>query len=142
MKTLWSVGPAKTGLTVSTLTAVLILLAGCGQQVDLYDYFGDDTTAGQPSANAAQPGQTTGGAQPANALAGNSSLGATDAALANARPSNGLQKISLKTHKVLQPLLTIFLLPILTSTSGSTWRTRLVHALILILRRANVYLER
>ena len=96
MKTLWSVGPAKTGLTVSTLTAVLILLAGCGQQVDLYDYFGDDTTAGQPSANAAQPGQTTGGAQPANALAGNSSLGATDAALANARPSNGLQKISLK----------------------------------------------
>lgn len=96
MKTLWSVGPAKSGLTISTLTAVLLLLAGCGNQVDLYDYFGDDKPAGSPSATVGQPGADTGGAQPANALVGNSSLGATDAALANARPSNGIEKVSLR----------------------------------------------
>ncbi len=100
MKTLRPVGPAKSGLTVSALTSVLILLAGCGQQMDLYDYFEDDKPAGRPAANGGQPitppGQNAGGAQPANALASNSSLGATDTALANARPSNGIERVSLK----------------------------------------------
>lgn len=96
MKTLRPVGPAKSIRTVGTLTAVVLLLAGCGQQVDLYDYFGDDKPAATPSANATPPGQNAGGAQPANALVSNSTLGATDAALADARPSNGIQKVSLK----------------------------------------------
>ena len=96
MKTLRSIGPAKSIRTASTLTAVVLLLAGCGQQVDLYDYFGDDKPAASPSATATPPGQNTGGAQPANALVSNSTLGATDAALANARPSNGIEKVSLK----------------------------------------------
>ena len=97
MKTLRPVGPARSIWTAGTLTAVMLLLAGCGQQVDLYDYFGDDDkpTAG-PTATATPPGQTAGGAQPANALVNNSTLGATDAALAGARPSNGIQKVSLK----------------------------------------------
>lgn len=96
MKTLRPVGPAKSIRTVGTLTAVVLLLAGCGQQIDLYDYFGDDNPAATPSANATPPGQNAGGAQPANALVSNSTLGATDAALADARPSNGIQKVSLK----------------------------------------------
>lgn len=99
MKTLRPTGPAKSVLTASTFTAVLLLLAGCGQQVDLYDYFGDDKPASGPSATIGQPvqpGQNAGGAQPANALVNNSTLGATDAALANARPSTGIQKVSLK----------------------------------------------
>ena len=58
--------------------------------------FGDDKPAATPSANANAPGQNTSGAQPANALVNNSTLGATDAALANARPSNGIEKVSLK----------------------------------------------
>ena len=74
----------------------MLLLAGCGQQVDLYDYFGDDKPAAGPAATATPPGQNAGGAQPANALVNNSTLGATDAALASARPSNGIEKVSLK----------------------------------------------
>ncbi|WP_108883563.1 SurA N-terminal domain-containing protein [Anderseniella sp. Alg231-50] len=89
MKTLRPSGPAKSILRVSTLTAAVLLLAGCGQQIDLYDYFDDDKPAASPSVNA-------GGAQPANALVSNSTLGATDAALANARPSSGIEKVSLK----------------------------------------------
>ncbi len=96
MKTLWPVGPAKSIRTAGTLTAVMLLLAGCGQQVDLYDYFGDDKPAAGPTATATPPGQNAGGAQPANALVNNSTLGATDAALAGARPSNGIEKVSLK----------------------------------------------
>ena len=96
MKTLRPIGPAKSIRTASTFTAVVLLLAGCGQQVDLYDYFGDDKPAASPTATATPPGQNTGGAQPANALVSNSTLGATDAALANARPSNGIEKVSLK----------------------------------------------
>ncbi|MGB5213438.1 MAG: hypothetical protein WBN88_07340 [Anderseniella sp.] len=96
MKTLRPIGPAKSIRTASTFTAVVLLLAGCGQQVDLYDYFGDDKPAAGPTATATPPGQNTGGAQPANALVSNSTLGATDAALANARPSNGIEKVSLK----------------------------------------------
>lgn len=98
---LWSGGPAKTGFTTATMAVAFLLLAGCGQQVDLYDYFGDDTSATSPSANAGQPltppGQNIGGAQPANALAGNTAFGATDTALENARPFvGGIQKVSLK----------------------------------------------
>jgi|GEM_PF-866338 len=101
MKTLRPGGPAKTGFTSATMAAAFLLLAGCGQQIDLYDYFGDDQPATGPSANAGQPfappGQNVTGAQPANALASNSTLGATDAAFANARPSvTGIQKVSLK----------------------------------------------
>lgn len=96
MKTLWSAGPAKSIRTAGTLSAVMLLLAGCGQQVDLYDYFADDKPAAGPTATATPPGQNAGGAQPANALVNNSTLGATDAALANARPSTGIEKVSLK----------------------------------------------
>jgi hypothetical protein len=96
MKTLRSFGPAKSIRTAGILTAVMLLLAGCGQQVDLYDYFGDDKPAAGPAATATPPGQNAGGAQPANALVNNSTLGATDAALASARPSNGIEKVSLK----------------------------------------------
>lgn len=96
MKTLRPTGPAKSIRTAGTLAAVVLLLAGCGKQIDLYDYFDDDKPAATPSANATVPGQNTGGAQPANALVNNSTLGATDAALANARPSNGIEKVSLK----------------------------------------------
>lgn len=96
MKTLRPVGPAKSIRTAGTLAAVMLLLAGCGQQVDLYDYFGDDKPAAGPSATVTPPGQNAVGAQPANALVGNSTLGATDAALAGARPSNGIEKVSLK----------------------------------------------
>lgn len=96
MKTLWPNGPAKPIRTAGTLAAVVLLLAGCGKQIDLYDYFDDDKPAATPSANANVPGQNAGGAQPANALVNNSTLGATDAALASARPSNGIEKVSLK----------------------------------------------
>lgn len=96
MKTLRPNGPAKSIRTAGTLAAVVLLLAGCGKQIDLYDYFDDDKPAATPSANANVPGQNAGGAQPANALVNNSTLGATDAALANARPSNGIEKVSLK----------------------------------------------
>lgn len=96
MKTLRPAGPAKSIRTAGTLTAVMLLLAGCGQQVDLYDYFGDDKPAAGPAATATPPGQNASGAQPANALVNNSTLGATDAALAGARPSNGIEKVSLK----------------------------------------------
>ncbi len=96
MKTLRPSGPAKSIRTTGTLAAVVLLLAGCGKQIDLYDYFDDDKPAATPSANANVPGQNAGGAQPANALVNNSTLGATDAALANARPSNGIEKVSLK----------------------------------------------
>ncbi|NNJ75535.1 MAG: hypothetical protein HKP56_10270 [Anderseniella sp.] len=96
MKTLRPAGPAKPIRTAGTLTAVMLLLAGCGQQVDLYDYFGDDKPAAGPAATATPPGQSASGAQPANALVNNSTLGATDAALAGARPSNGIEKVSLK----------------------------------------------
>lgn len=96
MKTLRPTGPAKSIRTAGTLAAVVLLLAGCGKQIDLYDYFDDDKPAATPSANANVPGQNTSGAQPANALVNNSTLGATDAALANARPSNGIEKVSLK----------------------------------------------
>lgn len=101
MKTLRPGGPAKTGFTAATMAAAFLLLAGCGQQIDLYDYFGDDQPATGPSANAGRPvtppGQNIAGAQPVNALASNSTLGATDAAFANARPSvTGIQKVSLK----------------------------------------------
>jgi len=71
MKTLRPVGPAKSIWTASTLTAVMLLLAGCGQQVDLYDYFGDDKPAAGPTATATPPGPNAGGAQPANALVNN-----------------------------------------------------------------------
>jgi hypothetical protein len=96
MKTLRPAGPAKSIRTAGTLTAVMLLLAGCGQQVDLYDYFGDDKPAAGPAATATPPGQSASGAQPANALVNNSTLGATDAVLAGARPSNGIEKVSLK----------------------------------------------
>ncbi len=96
METLRPSGPARSIRTAGTLAAVILLLAGCGKQVDLYDYFADDKPAANPSANVNVPGQNTGGAQPANALVNNSTLGATDAALANARPSNGIEKVSLK----------------------------------------------
>ncbi len=96
MSTLRPPGPAKSIRTACTLSAFILLLAGCGQQVDLYDYFDDDKPAATPSATATPPGQNAGGAQPANALVSNSTLGATDAALASARPSNGIEKVSLK----------------------------------------------
>ena len=90
MKSLRPGGLAKTRSTAAAMAAAFLLLAGCGQQVDLYDYFGDSTPAAGSPAN-------TGGAQPANALAGNSTLGLTDAELANARPTDtGIQKVSLK----------------------------------------------
>ena len=90
MKSLRPGGLAKTRSTAAAMAAAFLLLAGCGQQVDLYDYFGDSTPAAGSPAN-------TGGAQPANALAGNSALGLTDAELANARPTEtGIQKVSLK----------------------------------------------
>ncbi len=90
MKSLWPAGPAKTRSTAATMAAAFLLLAGCGQQVDLYDYFGDSSPATGSPVN-------TSGAQPANALAGNSALGITDADLANARPTDtGIQKVSLK----------------------------------------------
>ncbi len=101
MSTLRPRGPAKTGFTTAAIAAAIVLLAGCGKQIDLYDYFGDDQPATGPSVNAGQPvlppGQNVAGAQPANALANNSTLGATDAALAGARPfTGGIQKVSLK----------------------------------------------
>ncbi len=101
MSMLWSRDPAKKGSTTATMAVTFLLLAGCGQQVDLYDYFGDDKPATSPSANVGQPlippGQNVAGAQPANALAGNTALGVTDSALANARPFvGGIQKVSLK----------------------------------------------
>ena len=90
MKSLRPVGPAKARFTATAMAATFLLLAGCGQQVDLYDYFGDSSPAAGSPAN-------SGGAQPANALAGNSALGLTDAELANARPTEtGIQKVSLK----------------------------------------------
>lgn len=101
MNTLRPGGPAKTGFTTATMAVAFLLLAGCGQQVDLYDYFGDDSSATGASANTGQsltpPGQNVAGAQPANAFAGNSALGDTDSALANARPSvGGIKRVSLK----------------------------------------------
>jgi peptidyl-prolyl cis-trans isomerase SurA len=89
--------------TVAALAA-LMLLGGCGGgAVDLYDYLGGDS---QPSTTAnapATPGQPPSappagpGAEPVNAATGgDGGLGNVDEALASARPSSGIEKVSLK----------------------------------------------
>ena len=83
------------------LATTTFTLVGCGKQVDVYDYFSDDKPAVGQSAPLnqplAQPAPGQSGAQPANALANNSSLGDTDTAFANAQPaSNGIEKVSLR----------------------------------------------
>ena len=85
---------ARAGAALGTL----LLVAGCGGgQVDLYDYLGGDS---KPSTTASQPMTAPpagAGAEPVNAAPGSDGgLGNVDDALASARPSNGIEKVSLK----------------------------------------------
>jgi peptidyl-prolyl cis-trans isomerase SurA len=101
MQFLWLESTKRNRTGAISLAAGLVLLTGCGQQVDLYDYFGDDKPAASQPATVGQPltppGQNVGAAQPANALAGNTNLGNTDDVLANARAdTSGIKRVSLK----------------------------------------------
>jgi hypothetical protein len=79
-----------------TLAVAMLLLAGCGQQVDLYDYFGDGGSSAPKPARVSQPPVPPSGAEPANAALGGSPFDGSDDALAAARPSSGIERVSLK----------------------------------------------
>jgi hypothetical protein len=90
-------------LKAGVAAIALVVLTGCSGQTDLYDYLSSD----KPSASANAPStalqQPPGGpaAQPANAAAGSyAGLDNTEAALAAARPSNGIEKSASRTRKV------------------------------------------
>ena len=83
------------------MAAALIVLAGCGGgQGDLYEYLGADPLPGknQSASNTANaPAQIAPGAQPVSAAPGaDGGLGDVDNALAAARPSDGIERVSLK----------------------------------------------
>ena len=83
------------------MAAALIVLAGCGGgQGDLYEYLGADPLPGknQSASNTANaPAQIAPGAQPVSAApGGDGGLGDVDNALAAARPSDGIERVSLK----------------------------------------------
>jgi peptidyl-prolyl cis-trans isomerase SurA len=83
------------------MAAALVLLTGCGGgQLDLYEYLGADPLPGgnQTSSNTANaPAQIAPGAEPVNAApGGDGGLGDVDSALAAARPSGGIERVSLK----------------------------------------------
>ncbi len=82
------------------MAAALVLLTGCGGgQLDLYEYLGADPLPGgnQTSSNTATAQRRTPGAEPATAApGGDGGLGDVDSALAAARPSGGIERVSLK----------------------------------------------
>lgn len=81
---------------------MMAVLTGCGGQTDLYEYLGADPLPSSQANAPADANQTLAappagpGAQPANAPASDGGLGNVDNALAAARPSNGIEKVSLK----------------------------------------------
>ncbi len=98
----WMRPDSRTGMRAVLVLAVACLVAGCsGGKTDLYDYLSSDSPS--PSSNApATAGGTlaappdNGSAQPANASANAGGLDNAEEALAAARPSNGIEKVSLK----------------------------------------------
>ncbi|MDX1716535.1 MAG: SurA N-terminal domain-containing protein [Anderseniella sp.] len=86
-------------LKAGVAAIALVVLTGCSGQTDLYDYLSSDKPSASSNAPATALQQPPGGpaAQPANAAAGSyAGLDNTEAALAAARPSSGIEKVSLK----------------------------------------------
>jgi peptidyl-prolyl cis-trans isomerase SurA len=84
---------------MAAAAACLLVLTGCSGQPDLYDYLSSDKPSASANAPAPALQAPPGGpaAQPANAAAGAyAGLDNTEAALAAARPSSGIEKVSLK----------------------------------------------
>ncbi len=86
-------------LKAGVAAIALVVLTGCSGQTDLYDYLSSDKPSASSNAPATALQQPPGGpaAQPANAAAGSyAGLDNTEAALAAARPSSSIEKVSLK----------------------------------------------